>query len=132
MGGMGGGMMGGMGGGMMGGMGGMGGGMGGMGGGMMGGMGGMGGGMFNLPNGLLPKVPQGGFNAFSVTDDLSASDKTATAGPRPARVLLPRLTIGRPRSTSALRKARSRKSFGTSISRPTIRNRPPSETPSAG
>ena len=79
---MGGGMMGGMGGGM----GGMGGGMGGMGGGMGGmggGMGGMGGGMFNVPRELLPanhplnlqrdmlqNMPQGGFQAFSVKDDL--------------------------------------------------------------
>jgi hypothetical protein len=78
-----GGMMGGMGGGMMGGgMGGMGGGMmGGMGGGMGGmggGMGGMGGGMgmgFNIPHELLPKIPQGGFQAFSVNDDLNVSAK---------------------------------------------------------
>ena len=89
MGGMGGGMMGGMGGGM-GGMGGMGGGMGGMGGGM-GGMG-MGGGMFNVPRELLPanhplnlqrdmlqKVPQGGFQAFSMKDDLSVPAKPATS-----------------------------------------------------
>ncbi len=77
-------MMGGMGG-MMGGMGGMGGGMGGMMGGMGGGMGGMGGGMggmmgggmFNMPGGLLPKVPQGGFQAFAVKDDLSVPAKGA-------------------------------------------------------
>ncbi|MCG2684963.1 MAG: hypothetical protein L6306_15270 [Planctomycetales bacterium] len=83
MGGMGGmgGMMGGMGGGMGGMMGGMGGGMGGMGGmgGGMGGMGGMGGGMgmFNLPRDLLPKIPEGGFRAFSVEDDLNALDNAA-------------------------------------------------------
>ena len=76
MGGMGG-MMGGMGG-MGGGMGGMGGGMGGMGGGM-GGM--MGGGMgpMNMPRDLLPKIPQGGFQAFAVKDDLSVPAKTATS-----------------------------------------------------
>jgi tetratricopeptide (TPR) repeat protein len=63
----------------MGGMGGMGGGMGGMGGGMGGMGGGMGGmGMFNLPNNLLPpavrnrlqNIPPGGFQAFSIKDDL--------------------------------------------------------------
>lgn len=67
----------------MGGMGGMGGmGMGGMG----GGMGGMGGGMgmFNvppgvLPQGIIPKVPAGGFQAFSVKDDLDLSEKEAPA-----------------------------------------------------
>ena len=87
------GSMGGMG--MMGGMGGMGGMMGGMGGmgGMMGGMGGMGGmgmggmgggmGMFNLPRDLLPKIPQGGFQAFSVKDDVNALDN-APASVRPA------------------------------------------------
>ena len=80
MGGMG--MMGGMGG-MGGGMGGMGGGMGGMGGGM-GGMGGMGGGMgmFNLPEGILPKnIPEGGFKAFSIKDDVNALDNAAQDKP---------------------------------------------------
>ncbi len=94
MGGMGmGGGMGGMGmGGMGGGMGGMG--MGGMGGGM-GGMGmGMGGGMFNLPRDLLPKVPQGGFQAFAVKDDL---DKPAAEqGQAPANVALPQSVDHRP------------------------------------
>jgi tetratricopeptide (TPR) repeat protein len=73
--------MGGMGGmnGMSGGMNGMSGGMNGMSGGMGGGMnGGMGGGMFNLPRDLLPKAPAGGFQAFSVKDDLNALDKAAT------------------------------------------------------
>lgn len=90
MGGMGMGGMGGMG---MGGMGGMGGGMGGM------GMGGMGGGMgmFNLPADLLKNLPQGGFQAFAVKDDLSkpASPQTnaptnanpaAAADPRPDKI----------------------------------------------
>ena len=103
MGGMGG-MMGGMGGGMMGGgmgggMGGMGGGMGGMGGGMggmgggMGGMGGMGGGgmgMFNVPRDLLPKIPPGGFRAFSVNDDLSVPP--AAAGSVPTSSVAPSST----------------------------------------
>jgi von Willebrand factor type A domain len=84
MGGMGG-MMGGMGG-MMGGMGGMGGGMGGMGG-MGGGMGGMGGGMFNMPPNLLPKVPPGGFQAFSVKDDLNVPSKTATGDRAPTQTV---------------------------------------------
>ena len=76
--------MGGMGGmGMMGGMGGMGGGMGGMG-------GGMGGGMWNVPREILPRVPQGGFQAFSVEDDLkvSAKDPKAPTAESPAKIQL--------------------------------------------
>jgi len=95
-----GGMMGGMGMGMGGmGMGGMGMGMGGMGMGMggmgMGGMGGMGmggmGGFMNVPRGILPRVPPGGFQAFSVKDDVKtpvkgagAPAKAATAPAKPA------------------------------------------------
>ena len=57
-------------------------------------------GMFNLPRDLLPKIPEGGFRAFSVEDDLNALDNAAkrlddsstaaptaaTVGNRPAKI----------------------------------------------
>lgn len=62
-------------------------------GGMRGGMGGMGGGMFNMPfdnlfgpggnNGILPNVPQNGFRAFAMEDDLSL---TPEGEKRPASI----------------------------------------------
>jgi len=56
--------------GIQGGLGGMGGGFGGMGGMGMGGMGGgMGMGFMNLPKDIIPRVPVGGFRAFSVKGD---------------------------------------------------------------
>ncbi len=96
-----GGSMGGMGS-SMGGMGGMGGGMGGMG----GGMGGMGGGMgmFNVQD-LLKKAQAGGFQAFSVKDDVDAKDaKPAAAAPAkieaPAKVEAPATIDNRPAKIS--------------------------------
>lgn len=76
-----GGMGGGIGGMSGGGVGGFGGGMGGMGGGMGGMGGGMGGGMFAVPEqiqNLLPKPGAGGFKAFSVEDDVRASESDKT------------------------------------------------------
>lgn len=64
---------------MGGGMGGMGMGMGGMGGGM--GMGGF----MDVPRDVLPRVPKGGFRAFSIEDDPHTSDKDAQHASAPAR-----------------------------------------------
>ncbi|MFZ5833525.1 MAG: hypothetical protein ACOY3P_25850, partial [Planctomycetota bacterium] len=92
-GGLGGGIGGGGGGGFGGGGGGFGGGGGGFGGGG-GGFGGGGGGFFNVPPGILPQVPPGGFQAFSVEDDLTqpanvSIEKGAAAAPATVEEALP-------------------------------------------
>jgi len=54
-----------------------------------------GGGMFNTPRDLLPKIPPGGFQAFSVKDDLNVPSKAAT-GDRAPRQTVPATIDNRP------------------------------------